>query len=143
MAKKKFSEAEKQAFKAGMAAQFNKEHPKFRYAVADKHTTYNEDGSVFGTPFYGKVNFFKTKKEAERAVSESNKHNRLVNKHVLEAVKKKKVNVYDSYDSSTSWAEMKHIEPTRDMGYQSFSDLKTAKPKQRKLKNISEVNKNV
>lgn len=130
MAKKKFSDAEKRSFKAGMAVQYNKEHPKFRYAVADKHTTYNEDGSVFGTPYHGKVTFFKTKKEAEQAVADRNKNNQLANKHVLEAVKKKKVNVYDSYDCSTSWAEMKHIEPTRDLGYQSFLDLKPAKRKQ-------------
>lgn len=127
MAKKIYSPAEKAAFKHGMAAQYNKEHPKYRYAVADKHTTYNEDGSVYGTPYHGRVTFFKTKKEAQQAVSERNRTNRIANKRVLEAVKKKKVNIYDSYDCSTSIAEMKHIVPTRDTGYQNFKDLKAAK----------------
>lgn len=132
MAFKKYSDTEKLAFKQGMAAQYNKEHPKFRYAVADKHTSYNEDGSVLGTPYHGKITFFKTKKEAKQAVSDRNKVNRLANKHVLEAVQRKKVNVFDSYDCSTTWAELKHIEPTRDLGYQSFSDLKPAKSKSNK-----------
>ena len=124
MAKRKYSAAEKAAFKHGMAAQYNKEHPKFRYAVADKHTDYNADGSVFGTPYYGKVTFFKTKAEAERSVSARNAANRLANARVLKAVKARKVNVYDSADSSTSFAEYKRIKPTRDIGFHSYKDLK-------------------
>ena len=112
----------------GLKAQYNKEHPKFNYAVAEKHTSYNEDGSVM-TNYYGKVSFFKTKKEAERFVADVNKSNSVFNKRVLEAVKKKKVNVFDSYECSTSFAELKHIEPTRDMGSQSFSKLKPRKEK--------------
>lgn len=124
MAKRKYSAAEKAAFKRGMAAQYNKEHPKFRYVVADKHTTYNADGSVFGTPYYGKVTFFKTKAEAERNVLERNAAKRLSNSRVLKAVKARKVNVYDSADCCTSFAEYKRIKPTRDNGFHLYTDLK-------------------
>ncbi len=123
-AKKQYSAAEKRSFKRGMAVQYNKEHPKFNYAVAEKHTSYNEDGSVFGTPYHGKVMLFKTKKEAENVVASINKNNKFRNDRVLAAVKKKKVNVHDSYDSCTSVAELKHIAPTRDVGYLSFKDLR-------------------
>lgn len=125
MAKKKYSAAEKVAFKHGMAAQYNKEHPKYHYAVANRYTKFNEDGSVFGKPYHGAVTFFKTKAEAEKAVAERNKIHERENAHVLAAVKKKKVNVYNSADSSISWSEYKHIEPTRDIGYQNFGELKS------------------
>lgn len=127
MAKKQYSAAEKVAFKRGMAAQYNKEHPKFSYAVADKITSYAEDGSIFTKPYYGKPAFFKTKKEAEKAVEERNKSNHFQNQRVLNAVKKKKVNIYDSSDNTTTVAELKHITPTRDVGFNTFMGLTTVK----------------
>lgn len=114
--KSKYTAAEKKAFRAGMAKQYNNEHPKFRFAAASKHTTYNEDGSIFGSPYHGKVMFFKTEKEAKDYVTNVNQRNKSENDRVLKNVKAKKVNIYDSRDCSTSVAEYKKIKPMRDKG---------------------------
>ena len=82
--KSKYTAAEKKAFRAGMAKQYNNEHPKFGFAAASKHTTYNEDGSIFGSPYHGKVMFFKTEKEAKDYVA-ANLQN-LEHKEILEAL---------------------------------------------------------
>ena len=114
--KSKYTAAEKKAFRAGMARQYNNEHPKFGFAAASKHTTYNEDGSIFGSPYHGKVMFFKTEKEAKDYVTNVNQRNKSENDRVLKNVKAKKVNIYDSRDCSTSVAEYKKIKPMRDKG---------------------------
>lgn len=123
MAKRKYTAAEKAAFKRGMAVQYNKEHPKFGYAVANKITNYNADGSVYGKPYYSSLRFFKTEAEAKEAVASSNKLNKLVNDRVLKAVKAKKVNVYNSDDSRTEWTVYKKIKPTRDTSRRGFEFL--------------------
>ena len=112
----RYSAAERKAFRAGMAKQYDNEHPKFGFAAALKHTVYNEDGSVFGSPSHGKVNFFKTEKEAKDYVTSVNKRNKFANERVLKNVRAKKVNVYDSKDCSTSVAEYKRLKPMRDKG---------------------------
>lgn len=110
--KSAYSLAEKKAFKAGMAKQYNIEHPMFKFAVAEKHTTYNEDGSVYGKPYHGKVFFFKTEKEAKNYTTSVNQKNKLCNERVLKAVKDGKV----GNDCTTSVAEYKRIKPMRDKG---------------------------
>ena len=122
--KKLFSKEEKKAFRSGMAYQYNKEHPKFRYAVAEKTTYFNADGTVAGKPSYGKVYLYKTQKEAVDSVKKKNSDNRYRNLSVLNSVKNKKVNVYDSYSSSITYASYKKIKPTRDIGYLNYNDLK-------------------
>ena len=122
--KPKYTAAEKKAFRAGMAKQYNTEHPKFYFAAAEKHTTYNEDGSVYGSPFYGKVFLFKAEKEAKDYVKNVNKENKLANERVLKNVKAKKVNIYNGESCSTSVAEYKKIKPMRDKGkLYSYSNL--------------------
>ncbi len=122
--KKLFSKEEKKAFKAGMAYQYNKEHPKFGYAASVKRTYFNEDGSVMTKPSYGKVCLFKTEKEARNYVKKHNELKKRNNDFVLKAVKNKKVNVYDSRESSIEYATFKKIKPTRDIGYLDYEDLK-------------------
>ena len=109
-----YSPAEKRAFKAGMAKQYNIEHPMFKFAAAEKHTIFNEDGSVYGKPYYGKVSFFKTEKEAKNYVKSVNQdqQNKLSNERVLKAVKSGKV----GDNCTTSIAEYKRIKPMRDKG---------------------------
>ncbi len=122
--KPKYTAAEKKAFRAGMAKQYNNEHPKFGFAAAEKHTIYNEDGSMYGKPYHGKVFFFKTEKEAKDYVKNVNQENKFANERVLKSVKAKKVNIRNGDDCSTSVAEYKKIKPMRDKGeIYSYSKL--------------------
>lgn len=108
------TKAEKKAFRAGMAKQYNKEHPKYFYAAATKYTTYNEDGTVLGRPHYGPVQYYKTEDEAKKHVENGNKFQKILNERVLKSVKAKKVDVFDSQKCTIKVAEYKRIKPRRN-----------------------------
>ena len=114
MARKIYSKAEKRSFRKGMQAQYSKEHPLMKYVAYGVNTNYNEDGSMFGTPYSGKKYGFKTLKEAKAVADRNNKDNEYRNSRVMAAVKAKKVNVYNSYDSSTESWRYEKVKPFRE-----------------------------
>ncbi len=118
-----FSREEKKAFKSGMAYQYNKEHPKYGYAVSVKRTYFNEDGTPMTKPSWGRVNLYKTCEEAKNAVKNFNKERKYMNDYVLKCVKAKKVNIHDSEKSSIEYASCKKIKPTREIGRLDYNKL--------------------
>ncbi len=96
------TKAEREAYAKGRRDQYNKEHPKLRWGVESIHYNFNEDGTLYGKPYTTMTSTakFKTKKEALSVCNDAKKAGKLRKKRVLDAVKKKKVNVYDSSDSS-------------------------------------------
>ena len=119
------TKAEKKAFRAGMAKQYNKEHPKFSYAAAIKNTWYGEDGSVMGQPCYNSVSFFKSEKDAKAFVAKNNKKNKKRNDNIMKDVKAKKVNTYGGDEQCiTAVAEYKKIKSRRDIKNRpNYTDL--------------------
>ena len=112
MAKKRLSAAERKAFKSGMAAQYNKEHPQYHYAVATKFTKYHSDGSK-SYDYYGKPKLFVTKSSAQKFLSAENSHMKNQNARVLKSVKAKNVDV-NSGRNLVCVSKMKKIKPTRN-----------------------------
>ena len=95
------SKKERSAYAKGRRDQYNKEHPKLRYGIETTTFTFNADGTLFTKP-YGSVlpgHKFKTKKEANAALARAKKNESVRKKAVKDAVRKGKVNVYDSYSS--------------------------------------------
>lgn len=122
-----YSAAEKKAFRAGMAKQYNTEHPKFSFAAATKETIYWEDGSKYLQPRYGLVSFFKTEAEAKEYVKRTNAENKIRNERVKKAVKAKKVD-FAGGDCVVDVAEYKRIVPTRvNSSHYRYDDLPTPK----------------
>ncbi len=114
MAKQKtYSAAEKRAFKAGMARQYNNDHPLYSYAGTVEYTRYDERGRKDGDPHYGSTVLFRSEEEAKKYVAEHNRRASLGNELVMQAVKAKKVDVYDSAHCTTERAMYKRIQPTR------------------------------
>ena len=95
------TKAERRAYAKGRRDQYNKEHPKLRYAIETTTYRFNENGTLANRP-YGRVlpgGKFKTKKEAESALFRARKNESHTKRIVKEAVRKGKVNIYDSaYD---------------------------------------------
>ena len=96
------TKAEREAYAKGRRDQYNKEHPKLRYGVESVHYSFNEDGTLYGTPYttINETAKFSSKKQALSVLESSRKSMALRKKRVLDAVKKKKVDVYRS-DNST------------------------------------------
>ena len=95
------SKAERRAYARGRRDQYNKEHPKLRYAIETTTYQFEEDGSLLKKP-YSRIlpgGKFKTKKDAETALRAARDRESATKKHVLESVRKGKVNIYNSaYD---------------------------------------------
>lgn len=92
------TKAEREAYAKGRRDQYNKEHPKLRYAIETTTYRYNEDGSLANKP-YGRVlpgSKFKTKKEAQAALERAVKNEKHTKQVVQDAARKGKVNIYDS-----------------------------------------------
>ena len=99
------TKAERKAYAKGRKDQYNKEHPKLRYAIETTTFRFNEDGTLANKPF-GRVLpgcKYKTKKEATAALSRARKREAYTKKLVQESVRKGKVNIndsaYDQYDN--------------------------------------------
>lgn len=103
-----YSIEERRAFKRGMAAQYNKEHPKVNYETFTVHTHYNADGSIFDRDMTS-GGAYKTKAAADADARRANKLNKIRNERVWEAVKAKKVNVYGRYTSHTEVVGVKKV----------------------------------
>lgn len=95
------TKAEREAYARGRKDQYNKEHPKLRWGVQSIHYSFNEDGTPYGTPYttMNETAKFKTKKQALSVLNDAEKSMLRHKNRVLDAVKKKKVNIYDSEDS--------------------------------------------
>jgi len=100
--RKKFkTAAEKQAFKAGIAFQFNKEHPLMKWEIVGTHKSFNHDGSL-SSKFHTRDGYknYKEAKSVLNRINEPNSQVSLQKKRVLKAIKAKNVNEYDSSDCS-------------------------------------------
>ena len=98
------TKAERRAYAKGRRDQYNKEHPKLKYAVASTNYHFKEDGSHLSKPYTSIPNHCKyaTKREAQEALKRAISSEAQRKKRVLKAVSDKKVNVFDSYDCSYS-----------------------------------------
>ena len=96
------TKAEREAYARGRKDQYNKEHPKLRWGVQSIHYSFNEDGTLYGTPYttMNESAKFKTKKQALSVLNDAEKSMLRRKNRVLDAVKKKKVDIYQSVDSS-------------------------------------------
>lgn len=104
---------EKAAYRKGMQAQFNKEHPVIRYEVVPKYTSYDEKGNISGS-YTGLPILFGKKKEAMETVDRCNERERFSNERVMNSVKRKSVNVHNSAESTTAeWFLRKVDKPYR------------------------------
>lgn len=133
MAKRTYTSAEKQAFRAGMRSQYNKDHPVFNYAGTVEYTTYDERGRKDGSPRYGRIVYFKTEDEAKQFAAKHKSQTALSNEIVMEAVKAKKVDVYNSSHCTTERAVYKRISPTRKANdpLVTYGNIKTPAGKKR------------
>lgn len=108
------TKAEKKAFRAGMAKQYNKEHPKFYYALSTKKTVYNADGSLAGKPFYSNVSYYRRKKDAKAQADYSNACAKSDNDFVMKGVRAKNLDVNTScFTEVTEYKRMK--KPTHNV----------------------------
>lgn len=97
---------EKRAYAIGRRHQYNKEHPLTNYVVRAKHYTFEKDGSMRGTPYTTDGSRHRFAKEAQKECREANERARIHKERVLAAVKKKKVNTYNSQDCSYTTYEV-------------------------------------
>ena len=94
------SKAEQRAYAKGRRDQYNKEHPLTNWVVKALHHSFNEDGTPYGKPYSVDGSRHKSLSKAKEAVRAANEREKFRKERVLEAVRKKKVNVYNSYDST-------------------------------------------
>ena len=93
------TKAEREAYAKGRKDQYNKEHPKLRWGVETTTFRFNSDGSLDGksTRVFAH-NKYQTKQEARDALTRAVKSEKYQERRVLDAVRKRKVNVRDSDD---------------------------------------------
>lgn len=92
------SKAERRAYAKGRRDQYNKEHPKLRYAIETTTYRFDENGSIENKP-YGRIlpGFkYRTKKEAIASLNRAIKQEKHRKARVLKDVKRGKVDIYDS-----------------------------------------------
>lgn len=96
------TKAERKAYAIGRRHQYNKEHPKFKWGIETTTYNFNEDGSYYNKPWVTvhDRNKYKSKKQAEAALKRAIEDEKFDKERVLKAVKNKKVNIFDSADSS-------------------------------------------
>lgn len=110
------TKAEKKAFRAGMAKQYNKEHPKYYYALSTKRTVYNADGSMTVKPYYSNVFYYHTKKDAKAHADSSNAYAKSKNDFVMKGVRAKNLDI--SKACLTEVTEYKRMKkPTRNVNF--------------------------
>ncbi len=114
---------EKIAFRKGMQAQFNKEHPLIRYEVFSRDTSYDAKGNINSSYDTGYSMSFRNKKEAMKRLKEANEAERVRNERVMDSVKRKSVDVYDSSKSITTKWFLKKVKPYRE-GYKFRNHIK-------------------
>lgn len=116
------TKAEKKAFKQGMIYQYNKDYPQYNYAAAVERTIYNKDGSIYHK-HYSPPSFFKTKKEMDAFISESNKNFESDNSFVMRSVKYKNVNQTYPNLRTYRYAKGSKIKSTRVKGKMFYEKL--------------------
>lgn len=110
------TKAEKKAFRAGMAKQYNKEHPKYSYALITKYTVYNADGSIAEKPYYPRVSFYPTKKDAKARADYLNERCKSKNDFVMKGVRAKNLDIKKAcLTEVTEYKRMK--KPTRNVDF--------------------------
>lgn len=108
------SKAERQAYKDGRRDQYNKEHPVLRWGVQSTHYRFNSDGSLDGK--YNLISDnskYTSKKGAVDTLKSCRNAEKFQKKRVLEAVKQKNVNVYNSADCTYTDYSLVKIKPER------------------------------
>ena len=93
------TKAEREAYAKGRKDQYNKEHPKLRWGIETTTFRFNSDGSLDGKS--ARVlshNKYKTKQEARAALTRAVKSEMYQERRVLDAARKKRVNVHNSDD---------------------------------------------
>ena len=92
------TKAERRAYAIGRKHQYDKEHPLMHYAVEAIHYSFDEKGKPYGRPYTMVSSSHKSATEAQKACRRANEMQRFRKQRVLEAVKKKKVNIHNSVD---------------------------------------------
>ena len=96
------TKAERKAYAIGRRHQYDKEHPKLKWGVETTTYNFNEDGSHQNKPWVRVHDFdkYKSKKQAEAALKRAIENEKFDKARVMNDVKNKKVNIFDSADNS-------------------------------------------
>ena len=95
------SKAEQKAYAQGRRDQYNKEHPKLKWGLESTRFYFNKDGTIFSkSTSVLPSDKYTSRSAALEGLNKRNKEMKLQKQRVLEAVKRKNVNEFNSYDCS-------------------------------------------